>query len=209
MAAPDVGGVRFDCVTRGILYLLGTAKWKELDGSIQVVKSRVFILVFLVVVLVFAFAYFTGFGILSDTQLWNVPGVPISGTQMFFAVTIFACLLVLEWVLAEIPRFAFTPLGAVGNPAACLPGCAVLFGETRHCSVTVSLSNLQLPTLNRTQGAMPEFTTWAHYPFCMEMALTSGDIQINRCTWYCWLSFTWSPVTITSCWNGCSSLFFL
>ena len=78
------------------LYLVRSEKTAALKNVFQTVKSRVFVLVFALALLLFALTYLTKFGVVADTPLWNVPGVPISGAQMFFVVLLFAGLMILE-----------------------------------------------------------------------------------------------------------------
>lgn len=78
------------------LYLVRSGKTATLKNVFQIVKSRVFVLVFALALLLFALTYLTKFGVVADTPLWNVPGVPISGAQMFFVMLLFAGLMILE-----------------------------------------------------------------------------------------------------------------
>lgn len=85
-----------------ILYLFRSGRYTELDQPARVVGSKVFMVVFFLLVTIFTFTYRTKFGLVADTPLWNVPGVPISGMQMLLLVVAFAILLIADTVL---PRF--------------------------------------------------------------------------------------------------------
>lgn len=71
-----------------VLYLTATTRINRLKDAFSLFKSRIFLIVFLSALLVFLLAYVTSFGLISDTPLWNVPGIPVSGTQMFYIVFI-------------------------------------------------------------------------------------------------------------------------
>ncbi len=79
-----------------LLCIYSTGRWNGLRAALPKVWFRVFVIVFLSALLVFFFAYLTGFGVISDTPLWNVPGIPISGTQMFLLIVVFTVLMFLE-----------------------------------------------------------------------------------------------------------------
>lgn len=91
------------------LYLFDSGKLLHLDETTKVVKTRVFFLVFLSLSTVFGVAYLSGFGLVSDTPLWNVPGIPISGIQMFFAVIIFVLLTYIEQTSPKFRSLLLNP----------------------------------------------------------------------------------------------------
>lgn len=84
------------------LFLKDSGKISTFSAPFQVIKSKVFIIILAGALLVFAGSYASGFGVISDTALWNVPGVPISGTQMFFVGLVFGGLFLCEGIS---PRF--------------------------------------------------------------------------------------------------------
>lgn len=112
------------------LYLIGSGYQDTLLGSTRTETLRVFIFAFVLALVVFGFSYITKFGVISDTPLWNVPGVPVSGTQMFFGVMTFTCLVILELSVPPFRRF----LSRRGTQAAILVlvflGALLIWGFT-------------------------------------------------------------------------------
>ncbi len=130
-----------------ILYLVRSGKYTELKQPAQVVWSRIFVVTFIIALLLFAFSYRTKFGLVADTPLWNVPGVPVSGTQMLLLVISFALLLLFETVserfralLASKPA-AVIILVSIFLTAVLVWGFTPLQGDS--LAVEPTLANLQ------------------------------------------------------------------
>ena len=79
-----------------IFYLVRSNKIERLSDLFQVVRSRFFIVFTTILLLAFTAFYLTKFWIVANTPLWNVPGVPVSGLQMFLSMLPITGLLIIE-----------------------------------------------------------------------------------------------------------------
>ena len=89
------------------LYLWRSGKTENLREPAGVFRSRVLWISFGLSVLLLAVSYVTKYGMVAETPLWNVPGIPVSGMQMFLVTLLFAGLFLL-YVLSSGFRSVWT-----------------------------------------------------------------------------------------------------
>ncbi len=94
------------------LYLWRAGQFSAIEGPLKWLKSPVFWLSFGIALALFFLSYFTKFGLVADTPLWNVPGVPVSGIQIFLAILALTGLLVFYKLSAGFRRLL---KGRTGN----------------------------------------------------------------------------------------------
>lgn len=112
------------------LYLLRSGRLRLLKQPARVVFSKVFLISALLLAVIFSFAYRTGFGLVSDTPLWNVPGVPISGMQMFIIGVVFGALFVLQACYARLRAVLSSKTVQILLPILVLVAAALVWGFT-------------------------------------------------------------------------------
>ena len=78
------------------LFIWRAGRISALKEPVKWVKSPSFWLCLVISVALFFFSYFTKFGMVADTPLWNVPGIPVSGLQMFLTVLAIGGLMLLR-----------------------------------------------------------------------------------------------------------------
>ena len=78
------------------LFIWRSGRISALKEPVKWVKSPSFWLCLGISVALFFFSYFTKFGMVADTPLWNVPGIPVSGLQMFLTVLAIGGLMLLR-----------------------------------------------------------------------------------------------------------------
>jgi len=82
----------------------GQVRLSALKEPVKWVKSPSFWSCFGISVTIFFSSYFTKFGMVADMPLWNVPGVPVSGMQMFLTVLAMGGLMLLHKLSASFRR---------------------------------------------------------------------------------------------------------
>ena len=112
------------------LHLLRSGKLSQLRQPSRVVLSRVFFISLILLVVLFSFSYRTGFGLVSDTPLWNVPGVPISGMQMFIIGVVFGAFFVLQAHNSRVGVFLSSRTVQIILPILVLVAAALVWGFT-------------------------------------------------------------------------------
>ncbi|MEN6529045.1 MAG: hypothetical protein ABFC97_04180 [Anaerolineaceae bacterium] len=132
----------------GILYLFRSIDARRnLCELSQHVNLKIFFLTLGLSVLGFLLIYKSGFGVVADLPLWNVPGVPISGMQMAIVSLGFLAFYLLETFSARFRVFVSSPAARWVLAGGIFLGAVLVWGLTPlrgdSLAVETSIANPQ------------------------------------------------------------------